>query len=117
MVEVLGFFLVLAALALMIGTLAQGTLRVVGFVVLVAIALIAAGPIIQRTPLSGFFNSAPRQTQTDRATQAPANLPSDPVRQAPAYGGTEDSAGSGSKPGANSATSSSSSNRGIRGGW
>ncbi|MDX2212637.1 MAG: hypothetical protein SFY66_05030 [Oculatellaceae cyanobacterium bins.114] len=116
MVEVLGFFLVLAALALMVGTLAQGTLRVVGFVVLVMVGLIAVGPVIQRNPISGFFNGASRQTEAEEATQAPANLPSNPVEAAPAFGQPASESGN-----ANSATSSGnstgSSNRGIRGGW
>lgn len=123
MVEVLGFFLVLAALALMIGTLAQGPLRMAGFIVLALIAVLASGPVLQRTPLASFFNSGATQSQSGDPI-APANLPSSPDPAAPYYGGTSQSqsgtnsaSGGGSTTSRGSTSSTNSSNRSIRGGW
>jgi hypothetical protein len=139
MVEVLGFFLVLAALALMIGTLAQGPLRMAGFIVLAFITVLASGPALQRTPIGNFFNPGATQFQSDDPV-APANLPSNPDLATPYYGGSSQSQSGTSGSGGGSTTiggsttsggsttnrgfttnrgtsSTNSPNRSIRGGW
>ena len=82
LMDILAFIIVFGLLATLVGTLATGVLRVIGFGVLVALALIIGTPYLQNGPVlrSPFGTTAPTpttvpQTTTTSPTQtAPANV-------------------------------------------
>jgi len=76
MADIIAVLIVFGLLAALVGTLATGLIRIIGFGVLVALALIIAGPMI-RDEIGG--TSFGRQSAP---TVAPADIPSS-AQQAP----------------------------------
>ncbi|MEO1144058.1 MAG: hypothetical protein AAFY26_00435 [Cyanobacteria bacterium J06638_22] len=87
LLDILAFIIVFGLLATLVGTLATGVLRIAGFSVLVAIALIISGPYLQTgtvpwRPRTVPTTTAPAQTQTTTTTTT------SPVRSVPANVGS-----------------------------
>ncbi|MEO1209790.1 MAG: hypothetical protein AAFX78_09630 [Cyanobacteria bacterium J06638_20] len=81
LLDILAFIIVFGLLATLVGTLATGVLRIVGFAILVAIALIIGGPYLQagnvlRSPFrTAPTTTVPSQTTTTSPTRSiPANV-------------------------------------------
>jgi len=121
MVEILGFFIVFGLLAALVGTLATGAIRMIGFGILVALALIIGMPVIQGSS-SSFFGGpaanqvAPQDTQQRPTGQVPASV-GGPLSPSAGAGAGDNVIQGSSIPEGSGSTSGSGQSRGVRAMW